>query len=315
MQKYITALFLFLLVLLTHYSASAGEVELFIPNDQVEELLLQEQTAEQIEYQRRFNSFKNSVTLPPIHENEFNNETTTKSSVDSDGIVITETNQELKPLEFVNNNSNSTADPKTIITDTAYIHENTLTEITSPIIIAQKKQDITIHENSVEFSNFIVHENMVKLKITPSIAEKIPNKDTVWTSAAAQATLLFSNSSAKERDQAIKQLITGGDWLNVAKKLLQATDNKVRINGINIIKAAVETPKYSDNALIIQIKDLSPLLISVLNDSDSRVRFIAALVLSKLTGNNFNYNFNADPDTRAIAVTTWNNYIKSTYGS
>ena len=275
----------------------AGEVELFIPSEKAEEFLQKEKTSQRIEYQKKFDSFKKNVTLPAVHENTI----TYKEDIISDGgAVIIDENSDLLTTKADKVN---------------FIHENKF-ETNEPIIAeGTSSKNIKIHENSIEFTNYIVHENSINNKYSSEImTAEVPDSNTVWSAASSQATLLFSKS-AEKRDKATRNIINNGNWLQVAEKLLASDDEIIRINGINLLKAAVNNPKYRHIPVSVKINKLSPLLISSLTDSNTKVRFLAALILNKLTGTNFNYKFNSDPTTQTNAITAWNNYIKSVYGS
>lgn len=291
----------------------AGEVELFIPEERAKQILIEEKAARRLVQQEKYDNFKQSAMAMIIHENNINNEV--EDVITNGGIVILDGDHEISPEEFVDS-TNIEKSKSTIINDSNSIHENAIldTEIVTASI-PESHTDIKVHENAVEFSNFIVHENTIKSRYIEEInTAQTPNEEKVWTAASSQATLLFS-TSAKERDQATDELINNGRWLNVAKKLLASTDSKIRINGIQLIKTAVMSPKYNSVSTDTKVKKLSSLLITSLNDKNSKVRFIAALVLSKLTGDSFNYNFNSDPISRQESITAWNNHIKITYGS
>ena len=275
----------------------AGEVELFIPSEKAEEYLKNEKSAQKIEYQKKFASFKKEVDLPAIHENTLSEN---KDILTTGG-----------PVTIADNSISFSKK----LAETSIIHENSI-HSEQPVLADKVISDnIKIHENSIEFTNFIVHENSVNNKYSTEIlTAKVPDSNKIWNTASSQATLLFSKTASK-RDKATKELIKNGNWLNVAEKLL-ASDNEItRINGINLLKAVIENPKYRDIPVAVKINKLSPLLLASLNDSNTKVRFLAALMLNKLTGTNFNYDFSSDPVTQVNTITAWNNYIRSIYGS
>lgn len=274
----------------------AGEVELFIPAEQAEEYFQNEEAIQRQEYQKRFAEFKQNTQLPPVHENIV---VATDVEKEEDGAVTASDTEEFATAESF---------------DTTTLHEN-IPEAAQPLIAEKSNTTgIRIHENSLEFTNFIVHENSVEHKYTDQIlAAKTPDPDRVWLSASSQATLLFSQS-AKDRDKATRELINNGNWLKVAEKLLDSPDDISRINGINLLKTAADSPKYRNIPLEEKITKLSPLVLPALKDNNTKVRFLAALILNKLTGTDFNYNFNSSPESQQEVITAWSNYIQTTYG-
>ncbi len=308
MQKIFNAIiFIFIFAIIFTSNIIAGEVELFIPPERAEKFIKEDNEARKLEYQKRYNSFKKTVDLSSIHENTLI--TKVDDVVTPGGAVIIDDDIEVELSQLDNTKTSSN-----IISDTNYIHEN-VPHSNLEVATNEEPKNITIHENSIEFTNFIVHENTINHKYSQDIlAADTPDKDKVWTSATSQATLLFS-ASAKERDQAINNLINNGRWLKVAEKLLDSKDDIIRLNGISIIKTAIDSPKYKKVPLSTKVNKLSPFLISSLKDSNSKVRFIASLILSKLTGNNFDYKFNDDPMLREQAITVWDQHIKTNFGS
>ncbi len=287
----------------------AGEVELFIPAEKAEQIAQEEEQAQQREYLKRFNSFKQTVPLSAIHENILSAQA--DNNINDGSVTITDDEQLLteNTTEFANNKSTEITDKVSIV------HENSIPQNITVAKNNKINHDLTIHENSIEFTNFIVHENTVNNKYSNEIATAItPDSKQVWDTASSQASLLFS-TSASTRDKATIELVNNGGWFKVAEKLITSTDDITRINGVNLIKRAIDSSKYNHIPLNTKVNKISPILLPLLNDSNSKVRFIAALVLSKLTGNSFNYHFNADHSEREEAITAWNNYIKTEFGS
>ena len=308
MQKiFNTTIFVFIFAIIFTSNIIAGEVELFIPSERAEKIIKEENDARKLEYQEKYNSFKQTVDLSAIHENSLTAEA--ENVVTPGGAVIIDNDVEIALSQL-----DKSKETSNIISDINYIHEN-VPENTIEVAVNNEPKDIAIHENSIEFTNFIVHENTINHKYSQDIfAANTPDKDIVWNSATSQATLLFS-TSAKERDKATNDLIKNGRWLKVAEKLLSSKNDKIRLNGINIIKIAINSSKYKNVPISKKINKVSPFLISSLKDSNSKVRFIASLVLSKLTGNNFDYKFNDDPLLRKQAITAWDQHIKTSFGS
>ncbi len=287
----------------------AGEVELFIPADKAEKIIQEEEQAQHQQYLERFNSFKKTVPLSAIHENTISAE---NAEIINDGsITVTDDMEQLTASTTAANISEPT---ETIETD-SIVHENSIPQSITVASSDNINHDLTIHENSIEFTNFIVHENTVNNKYSDEIAAiSAPDSKKVWDTASSQASLLFS-TSASTRDKATTELVNNGGWFKVAEKLISSNDDITRINGVNLIKRALDSSKYTHIAINTKINKLSPILLPLLNDQNSKVRFITALILSKLTGNNFDYNFNADPETRQESITAWNKYIKTEFGS
>lgn len=197
--------------------------------------------------------------------------------------------------------------------------DNTLTKSTSKkkakIILSQKKS-MKVHENVVDFGDVRVIEREEVLAVLPKAytkltPEKLAKKAEYDNQINESIAALRFKTTAKERNDAVNTLIFNDSWEEAAKKLSKVESPDGRLNAIYILRKATlgTEDAFSSNVDSYSEQRAIPLLLKALTDTNAKVRFHAGLILTKITGKDAGFRYNAPISEREQAIIKWQELI------